>query len=339
MSVGIDIGSKTIKIVELSREGTGWKLRSAGIVGYTGGDAVDRLADETRIVALSDAIRKLHKEARISSKEISVALPETNVFTRVIKFPVLSDTEIASAVRWEAEQYIPIPVDEAVIQHQILERRETTTPPEMSVLLIAAPKKLVEKYVHLMESAGLSVIFVETELISLSRALAPPDQTVLIADLGARSTNMAIVKNGRLVVARSIPTAGEAFTRALAQGLGLEKQQAEEYKKAYGLSVNQLEGKIKGILDPVFRMVSDEMKKAVHYYQSEEGGEPPRSVILSGGTAAMPDAVGVLTKLLGIEVIIGNPFARIAIDPESAKTIYSFAPLYSVACGLAMRGD
>jgi type IV pilus assembly protein PilM len=156
-------------------------------------------------------------------------------------------------------------------------------------------------------------------------------------DFGARSTDIALAKNGQLSFTRTIPTAGEAFTRAVAQSLGVEYQQAEEYKRAYGLAGGQLEGKIRGALDPIFRIVVDEMKKAIHFYQSEEKGEAPKSVILSGGTAGMPEALSFLTKTMGIEVVIGNPFSRVAVDASVAKSIAAYAPLYSIAVGLAMR--
>ncbi len=338
MSVGLDIGSKTIKIVELNKERGGYRLRASGVVSYTG-TTPERMKDEKEYAPLATAIKKLHRETKISSKDISLALPESQVFTRTIKFPLLTDSEIASAVKWEAEQYIPIPLDEAVIQHQILEKRENATPPHALVLLVAAPRALVEKYQKLLNTARLNLIAVETELMALVRSLAPPDQTVLIADFGARSTNIAIAKGGELSFSRSIATAGEAFTRAVAQGLGIEKTQAEEYKRTYGLSTTQLEGKVKGALDPVFRIVADEMKKAIQYYQSEERGESPTSVILSGGTAGMPESVPVLTKLLNMEVVIGNPFSKVVVDPAAAKSLSGYAALYPIALGLAMRDE
>jgi type IV pilus assembly protein PilM len=336
MSVGIDIGSKTIKIVELSRDGDKFVLKASGIVGHKSVTPA-QIKDDKEFGVLAESIKKLHKEAKVSSKNVSIALPETQVYTRTIRFPLLTDSEIASAVKWEAEQYIPIPVDEAIIQHQIIERSEGS-PAQVVVLLVAAPKALVEKYAKAIEMAGLSLASVETELIALVRALAPVDQTVLLVDLGARSTNIAIAKNAQLVFSRSIPTAGEAFTRAVAQILGVQEAQAEEYKRTYGLSKTQLEGKIKVALEPVFRMVADEMKKAVHFYQSEEKGDSPSSAILSGGTAGMPEVASSLTQMLGIEVIVGNPFSKVEVEPEAVKSLAGYAPFYSTSVGLAMRG-
>lgn len=338
MSVGIDIGSKTIKIVELAKENNLWKLKGSGIVGYTG-LTPDKLKDEKEMASMAAIIRRLHKEARISSTDISVALPESLVFTRIIKLPLLTEEEIASAIKWEAEQYIPIPINEAVVQHQVLERMESSSPPQVSVLLVAAPKNMVEKYVKVLNMAGLNASTVETELISLTRALGPRDKTVMLIDFGAKSTDIAISKNGMLSFSRSIPTAGDAFTRAVSQSLGIEYQQAEEYKRTYGLSGSQLEGKIRQALDPIIRIVSDEIRKAIQYYQTEEKGQPPTSIVLSGGTAGLPEAISFLTKLLGVEIVLGNPFAGISLDPQAAKSLAAYAPLYSIAVGLALGGE
>ncbi len=334
--VGIDIGSKTIKIVELQKEGNGVTLSASGIVGYSG-QSVDKMVDDKEFAVLGDVVKKLHSEAGVSSKEIVIALPEQQVFTRTIKFPLLTDAEIASAVKWESEQYIPIPVNEAIIQHSILARNETSTPPEVIVLLVAAPRVVIEKYTKVISAAGLTTQAVETELIALTRSLAPVDKTVLLLDLGANSTDIAIARNGLLSFSRSIPIAGEAFTRAVSQGLGISAVQAEEYKKTYGLETKELEGKIKVSLEPVLRMVVDEVKKAINFYQTEEKGDAPTAVILSGGSSGMPQMISTLSSLLGLEVLVANPFSKIAVDPETAQRLAPYAPLYSVAAGLAMR--
>lgn len=334
--IGLDIGSKTIKIVELGKEGMNFALNASGIVGYSG-VTVDKMVDEKEMASLGQIIKKLHNEAGVSSKDVVISIPEPLVFTRTIKFPLLTDAEIASAVKWESEQYIPIPINEAIIQHTVLARNEKSSPPEVLVLLVAAPRAIVEKYVKVVQFAGLNAVAVETELLALTRCLAPVDKTVILVDLGAASSNIAISKQGLLSFSRSVSIAGEAFTRAVAQGLGVTGAQAEEYKKTYGLTATQLEGKVKGVLDPVLRLIVDEIKKAVSYYLGEEKGETPSALIVTGGTSAVPEIISTLTKLTGIEVLVGNPFSKIKIDPETAQKLAPYAPLYSVAVGLAMR--
>jgi type IV pilus assembly protein PilM len=314
MSVGIDIGSKTVKIVELSRHRENWRLRASGVIGHNA-KTPEQTNDDKELVPLAKTIRKLYKEARISSRQVVLSLPEPHVFTRTIKFPLLTDAEIASAVKWEAEQYIPIPIKEAIVQHQVVEKIEDTTPPQVAVLLTAVSRVLVEKYTKVLEMAGLKPFAIETELMAAVRSLAPPDQTVLIIDFGAGSTDIAVSKKGVLMFSRSINVAGEAFTRSVAQYLGVSETQAEQYKRAYGLSETQLEGKIKEALERTFATVVNEIKKATHFYQAEERGESLQSIILSGGSSIMPDVALVLTKRLGLEVIVGNPFSSIEVDP------------------------
>lgn len=334
--VGIDIGSKTIKIVEIERETNGFVLAASGVVGYSG-TPIEKMVDEKEMLGIAQVIKRLHAEAGVSSREIVISIPEPLVFTRSIKFPLLTDSEIASAVKWESEQYIPIPVSEAIIQHSILQRNETSSPPEVLVLLVAAPRATVEKYVKVITLAGLTTIAVETELIALTRALAPVDKTVVLVDIGAGSTDIAIAKNGLLSFSRSIPIAGEAFTRAVSQGLGINATQAEEYKKTYGLADKQLEGKIKGALDPVLRLVVDEIKKAINYYQTEEKGEAPSAIVISGGTSGMPEIISMLSSLTGMEILVGAPFSKVGVDAETAKKLSPYSPLYAVAVGLALR--
>jgi type IV pilus assembly protein PilM len=205
------------------------------------------------------------------------------------------------------------------------------------VLLVAAPRIVVEKYVKVVQLAGLTPIAVETELIALSRSLAPIDKTVILADLGGSSTNLAITNHGLLSFSRSLPIAGDAFTRAVSQNLSVTPQQAEEYKKTYGMSSNQLEGKIKGALDSVVHLVVDEIKKAVNYYLTEEKGENPTSLIVSGGSSGMPEMISAFSKTIGMEVLVGNPFNHLQIDPAFAQKLAPFASLYGVAVGLAMH--
>lgn len=334
--VGIDIGTKTIKIVELEGKGESFSLLSSGIVAVNGVTA-DRLADEKEVASIGQIIKKLHKEAGVSSKDVVISLPESQVFTRTIKFPMLTDAEIASAVKWEAEQYIPIPAAEAIIQHTVLARDEKVSPPQVLVLLVAAPRTVVERYVRVVEAAGLNTIVAESEMMSLSRSIAPTDRVSMPVDLGSNSTDIAIVNRGLLSFSRSIPIAGDALTRAVAQNLSINPQQAEEYKKTYGLSQSELEGKVGKALSPIVQMMVDEIKKAIHFYQTEEKGETPSTIIVSGGGAGMPDLISILTSLVGIEVSIANPFSKVSINPEIAKKLAPYAPLYSIAVGLAMR--
>lgn len=332
--VGIDIGSKSIKIVELKKTAEKFGLVGLSVIGYSG-LSLDKIIEEKDFIAFAQILKKLVKQVGIHSKEVNISIPEPLVFTRIIKFPILSDEEVDAAVKWEAEQYIPIPVKEAIVQYSILSRNDTNA--NTSVLLVAAPKSVVEKYIKVITLAGLTPISAETELTALARSISPTKGISLILDLGALSVNMAITKDSNIVFTRSIPVAGETFTRAVAQSLGINMQQAEEYKKTYGLSDTQLEGKVKLALEPIFKMVIDEVKKAIHFFQTEEKDEIPNSLIISGGSSLTPDIISYLTQILGLETIMGDPFAKLEINPETYKNLIPFIPIYGTAVGLAMN--
>lgn len=333
---GIDIGSKSIKVIELTKNGKLFNLKSSGAVGYTG-VSPDKSIDDKDLDSIAEVLKKIIKQIGVFSKEANICLPEAAVFTRIIKFPLLTEEEVASAVKWEAEQYIPIPFADAVIQYSILDRNETTM--QTSVLLVATPKVLVEKYVKVLRLAGLTPISAETELTALARSISPETGVSLLLDLGSSATDMAIVKNGKAVFTRSIPVAGEAFTRAVSQGLGISLAQAEEYKKTYGLSEKQLEGKVRASLDPVLKMVVDEIKKAMNFFQTEEKGDLPTSIVIAGGASTMPDIVPYLTTALGIETVVGNPYSKLNLDQATLTNLAPYAAIYGAAIGLAMREE
>jgi len=336
MNIGLDIGSKSIKIVELSREGQGYSLRAAAAVGYTG-TPIEKIEDDRGLVGVSDIVKKLVSDAKIATRDVAISLPENHVYTRLVKFPLLNDAEIASAVKWEAPEYIPIPSSEAVIEYQVLERRENSTPPQVLVLLVAVNRVFVEKYIKVAEKAGLRVTSVESELFSIVRAFSPGEGVEMFVDIGGNSTNIAVAVNGQLYLARSISTAGAALTRAVSQSLGVSETQAEEYKRTYGLAESQLEGKVAAALSPLFRLIGEETKKALHYYQMEVKGAMPSQVVLTGGAAGMSGATSALAAHVGMEVVVGNPFEKIILDKSSAESLGNYAPLYPVAVGLAMR--
>lgn len=338
MSVlGLDIGSKSAKAVELEKRGKDYKLLAAGIANLPVSLESD---SEQDMILIAEAITKLLSDAKIASRVVNLSLPENKVFTRFIKLPYLSDTEVESAISWQAEPYIPIPVDEASIDYQIIRRIEPQggKPGAVEVLLIAAPRALVRKYTKVTELAGLSIGQVETEMLALVRSIAPVAGTAVIADFGASSTSLGVVRDGQLVLSHSIATGGDVLTRAVASALGLNLAQAEEYKKAYGMDAKQVEGKVAGALAPVFRLLVDEVKKAMQYYKTEVGMvDQVSALVLSGGTAGCSEIVPFLAQALSLEVLVGDPFAKVLKDQTTAKAFVAYGPLYGVAVGLAME--
>lgn len=127
------------------------------------------------------------------------------------------------------------------------------------------------------------------------------------------------------------------MTRAVSQTLKVSMQQAEEYKKVYGLEKTKLEGKVREALLPVFFTILDEIKKALHFYTTEYGGEPPKSIFLSGGTSYLPDIIPELTDELGLEVVLANTLSTLNASETITQALSNTAALYSISIGLAIR--
>lgn len=335
--IGLDIGSHSIKLVEIGRNKDEAVLLAAGSIP-TPLKALSKSTPED-IESIALVVKKLWVETGAHTKNVNIALPESQVFTRVIEVPALTERELTSAIKWEAEQYIPMPLDQVTVDFTILRDARQTGTNKMEVLLVASPKSLVEKYVTILEYAELTPVAVETEIIAASRALIRSTgavRTVMVVSLGAQTTDLAIVRNGILAFTRSISSGGEALSRAVAQSFGFEISQAEEFKKTYGIEKDKLEGKIAGAVAPIMDTIIGEMKRAVAFYQEKYKDEHIGVVILSGGTAKVPGMVVSMAENLGIEVQLANPWLGIVREARFS-VLDSEGPVFSVAVGLAFR--
>lgn len=337
-SIGLDIGSNNLKVVELTKSGKTFSLVTHGFVSTPPGGLVSENPVEQEAVA--QAIKKLIRDVKITNNEVRIALPESQVFTFVIETPALSERELASSIRWEAEQYIPVPLDEVTLDWKILSQGVKETD-KNQVLLVGAPKRITLKYQRVLELAGLVPISLETELIAATRSLSaslPTVKNLMVVNMGAGTTDFSIVKDGVLAFTRAVGTGGTALTRAVKQDLQLEEGQAEEYKKTYGLDPNQLEGKVYKSLKPLVDSILSEMKKGIGYFAEKNPNDKLEVVVLSGGTSLLPGIVPYFAESLSVETQVGNPLGAIStVDKKISPINQSEASMYTVAIGLAMR--
>lgn len=340
-ALGIDIGTKYIKYVELQHLGNNkYHLLSIGMAPVTSKGIESEAAIDQETLAIS--IKKLLKDGGVKTSTVIGAMPETHVFTRIVQVPPLSERELISAIKWEAEQYIPLPLEEVQLDFTVVgQSQDASGVKKFDVLLVAAPKKFIERYLKILDMTDLEVDALETEIISVSRALLPAASdravTAMVVNLGAKTTDLSILRNGVIAFTRSIPTGGEHFTKALAQDLGFPIPQAEEYKKTYGLRKNELEGKVFNSLRPLFGVVIEEIKRSITFFQNKFPDEVVSTIMLSGGTAKLPGLVEALVEETGVETQIGNPWARVEKDLKRFARLDEEGPIFAVACGLAMR--
>lgn len=335
--LGLDIGSHSTKLIELAFEGNVPRLLAAGAIATPPKALTSNLAADHQALAI--AIKQIVKQTGARTRDVHIALPESQVFTRVIEVPQLSQRELSSAIRWEAEQYVPLPLDQVNLDFSILRDAKETGTNKMEVLLVASPKALIDKYMNILDMAELNPIGAETEIISTSRALvrsAANVRNVMIVSLGAQTTDLAIVRSGILAFTRSISAGGEALSRALVQGFDMNQIQAEEFKKTYGVEKGQLEGKILEAVKPIMDTIISEMRRSIAYYQEKFKNEHVDTILLSGGTARLPGMVLYIAEATGVETQLGNPWVGITRDQRFA-ILDNEGPTFAVAVGLALR--
>ncbi|MBL7078357.1 type IV pilus assembly protein PilM [Candidatus Shapirobacteria bacterium] len=328
--IGLDIGVSLTKIACLEKRGEGWKLLGLGETTSPPG-GTQLLSAESR---LAEAVKKLVADLGIKTRVAISALPEESITSRVLSFPPMKEEEVYKAIFYEAETFVPYPLEEVQVDYQILQQ----TPDRILAFVVAAQKTIIERYEKIINEANLVPAAIETTATALSRCLPESmEKPAMILDLGARNSTMVVTKNGSIYFTRTVPFGGEAFTRSLSVALGMDNFQAEEYKKAYGFKGGEWEGKIHRALHDVFVRLGEEIKKGLLAFQ-EEWQDQVGFLMIAGGGASLPGLTEELVKILGIEVQINQPLA--GIDLEGAKwLVQSREDLarFAVAVGLAKR--
>jgi len=332
--LGVDIGSTGIKVVELTRDKGRMKLINYGFSEYKKHNFID-WQKNTQLA--SELFLKILKEAGISSKNAVSALPTFSVFSSVLNLSVTEKKDIASAVHWEAKKVIPLPLEEMILDWRILNENDNKSK-NTKVLLTGAPKSLVKKYTEIFKMAEVNLLSLETETFSLIRSLLGGDKsTIMLVEIGASTTDVSIVDNNIPILSRSIDVGGIAITKALSKKMNIDLVKAEQFK--YDLCMNALKSKDsnlpKTIIDIIAPIVN-EIKYAINLFQNKNGKKTEK-IVLSGGSALLPNISGYLSKILDIKVIIGDPWARLSYPEDLRPLLNEIGPRMAVAIGLAMR--
>ena len=340
--IGLDIGYTSIKAVVLSHKENPPRLLSVGHIASPQPGIVSEA--DLDLQSVSAAIKSLIEEINPPTKEVVIALPETKIFTRVVyDLPFLTDEELSQAIRYAAEEFVPMPIPEVNLYYQVIFRSPKKEPGSRTVVfVVASPKVTLEKYLRVLGQADLKVVAIETEMIAAARALVSFNAyspTTLVVQMGATNTDFAIVSDGLILLTRSIATGGAALTRAISQSFNFEIVQAEEYKKVYGLVEDQLEGKLFRALVPVIDVVANEAKRVILAHETQNRQRPVKRVVLNGGGAHLPGLVSYFTNFLGLEVQEADPWTAINMEPDMKNKLSSEGAFYSVAVGLAMKQD
>lgn len=338
-TVGIDIGTYAIKIVELRKASSGFEIVKAIAIPNSAGVVVP--ASQRDRDQLITQLQQTFKEFQFSTSNVHIGLPEAFISTKIISIPVLSDAELASAIPWQAEQYIPIVAEDLQLEYEVLYRPpKSAVSEQMRVLLLGASKNVITNFANVFAETGLEVSLLETQMLSLYRLamLDKNQKTTMMVNIGASTMDILVIHQGEFAFVYTYPNGGNVLTKTLERSLGLDPMQAEEYKRAYGLDLSQLEGKVALALEPVFKAFVTELQKAVQYFSGSHQGAAIQRVLFAGGSSILPNLIPSVALALPMEVTLFSPLQFVHIDPKVSMSALD-AQAFAVAIGLAMAGQ
>ncbi|HSH31242.1 MAG TPA: type IV pilus assembly protein PilM [Candidatus Saccharimonadales bacterium] len=337
--LGLDIGSRTVKFVQLGSGGT--KVLGYGYANLSADALTEGIIVDPKTIAQALKPALLHPFAgRINAKRVVLSLPVAKVFTRILQLPPMSAADLEQAVKFETEQYVPVPMNDLYIDYETVKASAEAAKQHTNVLMVAAPRAIVDSYVKLFDVLGLEVEALETSLAAITRAMISAtrsQRTTLVVDFGSKSADLAIYDQV-IRLTGTIPIGGDSLTEAMVKGLAINVDQAQAIKIKFGIGDSDMRPKVLGAIEAQLATVVAEIKKVVKYYQDRsEAKSPVETMILTGGSASMPGLVDYLYKALDIPIIVGNPWLNLATG-QLPKLDKLEAPMYTTAIGLALRG-
>ncbi len=341
--LGVDIGTTSLKIVEMKRGKTGAELLNYGYLESF--DYLERAneAFQTSTLKLQEEtvakyIRALMKESGIPAHPVIAALPSFAAFTTLIEVPTLSDEELASSMQLQAKQYVPMPITEVKLDWQkVGERRDADGRVLQQVLLISVPNEVISRYQNIFKRAGLNLLALEVEGVSLARALTiGTTGPSLIYDIGSRSTTIVVAEGGFMKFAGQTDFAGATLTQTVATGLKLGNRRAEEMKRHRGLTGAAGEYELFTLLQPMVDVIINEGMRVKKNYETLYKIAVSR-IILSGASANLPGLDRYIAKETGLGVAHAEPFAHITYPMRMAPFLGDLGPVLSVAIGLGQK--
>jgi type IV pilus assembly protein PilM len=339
-SVGLDIGSHAVYVAEVASGRRGPKLVNFGGLALPQGAVHE--GEVIDVEAVASAVKRLMSEAKISEKRVHVGVSNQRVVVRQIDLPYMEDDELASALRFQVQEYIPIPVEEAELDYYKLEELvEEGESRMLRLLLVAADKEMVASHVTVATDAGLRPVSADLNAFAVLRACVPDPESAqtaeMLVDVGSGVTNIIIHEQGLPRFVRILVLGGGDITEAIEQGLGLSREDAEQAKLASGIGAGDEAGRI---IDRQADEFVDEVRGSLDYYLAQAGSASVGRVILTGGGAKLAGMPKRLENALRMPVDRGEPMRHLDVV-DTAYTpadIAEVEPMLTTAVGLALGG-
>jgi type IV pilus assembly protein PilM len=337
--IGIDIGSSSVKLVQLKDVKGSYQLLNAGIVPLPPEAIVDNaIMDNASIVS---AITSLVTSLGVKTKDVACSISGNSVIIRKITLPVMPVEELEDQITWEAEQYIPFDINDVNMDFQILSP-DSIDPSKMIVLLVASKREIINDYVTVFNEAGMVLSVVDVDSFAVQNAFeinydAGIEDVIALINIGASVMNINIVKDGTSLFTRDVQMGGNLYTEEIQKQLSVSSSEAESMKI---LAAETNNNELLEVLTKVNETIIQEIRRSLDFYNSTASDDRITKVFVSGGSSKGYKFIDSVSEKVDLPVEMINPFAKLKFnekdfDPEYLQEI---GPLMTVTVGLAIRG-
>ena len=335
---GLDIDSTAVRAVQLERAGTnGWTLKH---YGYTPIDqkTLESNSSESRS-RLSEAIMTTVGQSGIKTKNVAMSLPSNKSFITVVDMPMVPENELASIIKYQIDDYIPMSGDEAKVDWKLL-GRSLHDPSQQEVLIASTANAYVEEQLEFIEGLGFDVIAAEPNSLAMIRSLLP--RTVqgvqMIVMIGELSTDIALMHEGIPRLVRTVPTGLATFVRALEQNLSVQSDQARQFILKFGLTQDKLEGQVIRALESTLDVFTSELTKSQKFFETRYPSVQVAGLLLSGYAMVVPELGTYISQKTNLSATNADPWQHVTV-PKGDGQFEAVRSGFAVATGLAQRSE
>ena len=338
--VGLDIGSSSVKVVELRKKGPDYELANLGMESLGQDTVVDGAIMDS--FSVSTAIEKIFTDNKIKTTEVATAVSGHSVIVKKIPVNAPTEHEVANAIPYEAQQYIPFDMADVNLSYQVL--GPAAAGPGFEVMLVAVKRDKILNHTNVLSQAGKTPVVVDIDAFALQNAFEvnyepSPDRMIALLNIGASIMNINILRGGVPLFTRDVSVGGNQYTDTLQKELDLSFDDAEKLKQGQQVTTVTPEQAAPHI-HSVSEILLLEVQKTFDFFKQTTSAENSiQQIYVAGGTAKIQGLVDMLKEEFGIPVEIMNPFQRVEVNPSKfdASYISEIAPRMSVAVGLALR--
>jgi len=349
VTVGLKVGSTSVKFVEIMHgKGSRFRLKKMGVEEFPLSEKHQGYLNHSSFLA--GKVQEVITLHRLNPRRIVTGVEGESVVVRIIRVPQMKDSELRKAIRWEAEEHIPYPMEDVSLGYHILKRDLLgSRGREVSVLLVGVKRKSIDEYLSIFQQVGLCPAVIDVNSLALYNVVKNSNiettEGTALLNIGHRITNLVIIAEDFPFLVRDINFGGDNITRDLAKAWGISYLEAEQVKKTRGitgigpeLEVSIEERELSRIIRDSLEELIKEIVHSFEYFTSNRKGALVQRVILAGGGSLIKNMDKFLSQELEIPVQRINPFSNISYPKEKFQQFLpSLGPLFAIPAGLALR--